>query len=230
MTSALLDNIEEATSPSQVLILRGYWRSSATWRVRIALHLKKIPFEYIPIHLVNDGGEQHSPEYLKLNPLAQVPTLTLPEGASLTQSLAILDYLDHLVRTPPLYPDDALQRARAIQLAEVINSGIQPLQNLSLLQKIEREFNANKAQWGREAIDNGFHALTQLLKQHPQHTFLAAEHPTIADLCLIPQLYNARRFKVNLEKYPRLLEVEAHCQTIEAFQRAVPEAQPDAQT
>jgi maleylacetoacetate isomerase len=178
---------------------------------------------------VHQGGEQHSQEYLKLNPLAQVPTLTLPDGTTLTQSLAIIDYLDHLAPAPPLYPEDTLQRARSIQLAEIINSKIQPLQNLSLLQKVEREFNVSKAQWGREAIEKGFDALSLLLQQHPHLPYLAATHPTIADLCLIPQLYNARRFKVDVDKYPRLLEVESNCQALDAFKRAVPEAQPDAQ-
>ena len=238
----------EPTSPSGDLsspahttpiVLRGYWRSSATWRVRIALHYKKIDFEYLPIHLVRQGGEQHLPEYTQMNPLKQVPTLELPGGALLTQSLAIIDYLEHIAPEPSLYPTDPLLRARALQCAEIINSGIQPLQNLSLLQRLVRDYEADKLEWGRREISTGLVALEATLNAHlptksgstlhdaPQ--FLVGESPTVADLCLIPQLYNARRFGVDLSLCPRLLSAESACAPLTAFKLAHPDAQPDAQ-
>ena len=197
--------------------------------MRIALHYKQIPFTYLPVHLVRDGGEQHSPEQLARNPLAQVPTLELETGEILTQSLAMMDYLEHHHPHPSIYPSSPLQRARSIQLAEVINSGIQPLQNLSLLLTIQNEFGGHKQEWGHRYIHQGLRALEQLLSTHPSYPFLAADHPTIADFCLIPQLYNARRFKVDLKQFPRLLEVEANCLPLSSFRLAAPDAQIDAQ-
>lgn len=222
------------SSPSSPLILRGYWRSSATWRVRIALHLKGIEFDYRPIHLVRDGGEQHKPEYTRLNPLAQVPTLELSNGALLTQSLAMIDYLEQLVPEPSLFPQEPLERARAIQLAEIVNSGIQPLQNLSLLQRLTRDYQADKIDWGRRVIAEGLIALEATLNAHSQDTkpsgdFLVGNQPTVAELCLIPQLYNARRFGVDLSVIPRLLRAEAACVELPAFRAAHPDAQVDAQ-
>lgn len=224
---------------SAQLILRGYWRSSATWRVRIALHYKSIPFQYLPVHLVRDGGEQHQPEYTQLNPLAQVPTLELSSGGVLTQSLAIIDYLEQLEPTPTLYPLNPLERAQAIQLAEIVNSGIQPLQNLSLLQKISREYQADKVAWAREMIERGLSALEATLSTQRSlnagssdeglDRFLVGATPTIADLCLIPQLYNARRFGVDLTQFPQQLSAESACSALPAFQAAHPDAQSDAQ-
>lgn len=215
------------------LKLYGYWRSSATWRVRIALHLKNIPFTYHPVHLVRDGGEQHKPDYKRLNPLSQVPTLEITSGIHLTQSLAIIDYLERLEPTPALYPESALMRARAIQYAELINSGIQPLQNLSLLQRLVRDYDADKIAWGRRVIAEGLHSLEQLIRDHsPKESstgFLIGEGPTVAELCLVPQLYNARRFGVDLDDLPRLCAAEAACERLDAFKQAHPDAQSDAQ-
>ena len=223
--------MSSSTLSNPKLTLRGYWRSSATWRTRIALHYKEIPFNYIPVHLVKDGGEQHTPQELQRNPLAQVPTLELADGTILTQSLAIIDYLEQLVPNPTLYPLDPLKRAQSIQLAEMVNSGIQPLQNLSLLQALNK-YGIDKLAWGHEYIEKGLIALEktaqQLIGTEPT-PYLVGETPSIADLCLIPQLYNARRFKVNLEQFPRLSEVEDNCQKLDAFKRAKPEAQIDAQ-
>ena len=225
------------SAPQSSMVLRGYWRSSATWRVRIALYYKEIDFHYIPVHLVRQGGEQHFPEYTQLNPLAQVPTLEVSGGVFLTQSLAIIDYLEQVTPTPSLYPDDPLLRARALQMAEVINSGIQPLQNLSLLQKLSRDYNVDKVKWAHQMISHGLYALEATLNAHLPltHTqtsenpqFLVGDTPSIADLCLIPQLYNARRFGVDLSACPRLLSAESACALLPAFQRARPEAQADA--
>lgn len=213
---------------NQELTLRGYWRSSATWRVRIALHYKQLPFTYSPVHLVRHGGEQYSAEELKRNPLAQVPTLELTNGTVITQSLAIIDYLESLKPSPSVYPKAPLDRAKALQLAEVINSGIQPLQNLSLLVKVS-ELGVDKLKWGHDYIKRGLEALEYMANQDSLHPFLVGQHPSIADFCLIPQLYNARRFKVDLSQFPRLCAVDTHCQDLQAFQLAAPETQIDAQ-
>ena len=207
--------------------LYGYWRSSCSWRVRIALNIKDLEYTYVPIHLVNNGGEQYESAYLKRNPQAQVPTLELASGVSITQSIAIIEFLEEIKPAPSLFPEDRLQRARSRQMAELINSGIQPLQNLSVLQHVER-MGLNKGDWGRDYIQKGLAALNELASQSSE-SFLTGTSPSVADLCLIPQLYNARRFKCNLQLFPRLLEVEKHCSELEAFIRAHPDNQPDAQ-
>ena len=213
---------------TEKIILRGYWRSSATWRVRIALHYKQIPFHYQAVHLVKNGGEQHSSIELQRNPLAQVPTLELSSGQVLTQSLAIMDYLEGVKAEPSIYPNSIYGRARCLQIAEMINSGIQPLQNLSLLIKVSK-LGQDKVQWAHDYIKKGLEAVEYIAQQESAEQFLVGNMPTVADFCLIPQLYNARRFKVDLGQMPRLCEVEARCQVLEAFKKAVPEAQSDAQ-
>ena len=218
----------KAIDQTEKLILRGYWRSSATWRVRIALHYKQIPFHYQAVHLVKNGGEQHSPMELQRNPLAQVPTLEIHSGQIITQSLAMMDYLEGIKADPSIYPKSIFDRARCLQLAEMINSGIQPLQNLSLLIKVSK-LGQDKAQWAHDYIKKGLEAVEFVAQQAPTSQFLVGSTPTIADFCLIPQLYNARRFKVDLGEMPRLCEVEAHCQVLDAFKKAIPEAQSDAQ-
>ena len=217
------------TSPR--LILKGYWRSSATWRVRIALHLKKLDFTYVPIHLVKNGGEQHFEEFKVQNPMEQVPVLEVhhPQNIqTLTQSMAIVSWLDDLQSSPLLFPTDSWQKARVIQRAEVINSGTQPLQNLAVLQWVEKRYQGDKLEWGARYIHKGLQALEQMCSDEDT-PFLVGDQPTMADLCLIPQLYNARRFKLDLTQYPRLCSVESHCQTIQAFQQAHPDQQSDAQ-
>jgi len=217
------------------LTLRSYWRSSASWRVRIALELKGLSYRYEPVHLVRGGGEQHLPEHTALNPMAQVPHLTVmgtgAEPFYLTQSVAMLELLDHLEPQPRLIPSEPWLRARVMELVEVINSGIQPVQNLSVLQALERA-GGDKLSWAAGVIDKGLRALEQLCHADAAlgaGPFLLGEAPCAFEAALIPQLYNARRFKVALERYPRLLELEASCARLEAFQRAAPDAQPDAQ-
>ena len=230
------------------LILKGYWRSSATWRVRIALHLKELDFTYVPIHLVRNGGEQHLDSFKQQNPLAQVPVLEVyPDEKSdqrltphsrpdtldssspyvLTQSMAMVDWLDALKPSPRLFPIDPWQRAQVIQRAEVINSGTQPLQNLAVLQWVEQRYQGNKLEWGKRYIEKGLNALEHLCK-HEHTPFLVGDQPSMADLCLIPQLYNARRFKLDLKAFPRLCEIESNCQTLDAFYKAHPDQQTDA--
>ncbi len=212
-------------------VLFGYWRSSATWRVRIGLALKGVDYAYEPVHLVKDGGQQHGEAHVRRNPMHQVPVLRVEHGGDvvdLTQSLAILEFLDETLEGPALLPSDPLQRAHVRRLAEVVNSWIQPLQNLSTLQKVEKEFAADKIKWGHDIIEQGLIALEAMV-QGTAGTFMVGDAPSIADCCLIPQLYNARRFGVDLSGMPTLLRIEAACEALEAFQAAHADVQPDAQ-
>jgi len=206
--------------------LYGYWRSSATWRVRIALHLKGLAFEIVPVDLL--AGEQKGSAHVARSPLGQVPVLELADGTQLTQSLAICTYLDAAYPSPPLLPADPVARARAWALAEVVNSGVQPLQNMGVLKAVHALGGDSQA-WGRRAIGDGLAALQQLAQGHSGR-FLLGDEPTVADVCLVPQLYNARRFQVDLSDLTLLTEVEARCEALDAFQRAHPDRQPDARS
>jgi len=210
--------------------LYTYWRSSCSWRVRIALNLKGLDYELHPVHLVKDGGEQHSEWYREINPQAQLPTLELTDGTHLTQSMAIMMYLDRVHPEVPLLPTSPLLYAKVIGLAEIINAGIQPLQNLSVLQFLNTQDPSKELSmsWARGAIQRGLEDLESLVADSTTQ-FLLTDTPTIAECCLIPQLYNARRFGCDLSKVPRLLEVEQVCEGLDAFQQAHPSAQPDAQ-
>jgi maleylacetoacetate isomerase len=177
---------------------------------------------------VRDGGEQHRPEYSSINPMRQVPTLCI-DGVTLTQSMPIIEYLDETRPDPPLLPTDPVTRAVARQFAEIINAGIQPVQNLAVLQRLEREFNADGGQkkaWGRAAIETGFDALEHLVSATAGSCCIG-DTVTIADLFLVPQLYNARRFGVALALYPTLTRIEAHLETLPAFVAAHAHEQPD---
>lgn len=206
--------------------LYSYWRSSSAWRVRIVLHLKKLPFEIVPVHLVRDGGEQLADAHRARNPMAQVPVLELDDGSRLTQSVAIAEFLDETVPAPALLPAGAADRAHVRQLVEVVNSGIQPLQNLAVLKGIDAA-GGDRAAWGRRVIDQGLAAL-QVLAADRAGDFLFGDAPGLADAFLVPQLYNARRFGCDLGDLDLLLGVEARCAALPAFAQAHPDAQPDA--
>lgn len=206
--------------------LYGYWRSSCTWRVRIGLALKGIEAEIVPVHLVQDGGHQHGEEFRSKNPMRQLPVLELADGTRLSQSLAILEYLEEVNPTPALLPGSPTQRALIRQLAEVINSGVQPLQNLGVMQKLKAESDVNTKQWSAYWIERGLRAFEAMLPE--DGPFCVGAEPTLADVCLIPQLYNARRFDVDLTTMPRLLAVEGACEALPAFEVAHPDRQPDA--
>lgn len=234
------------------LVLHNYWRSSASHRVRIGLALKGLAYEYVAVNIVKDG--QHADAYRAKNPMAQVPTLEVTEDDgtvwTITQSLPILEYLDERWPAPWLLPpatadaiDPALQakharqmwwlRARARAMAEVINSGIQPLQNLSVTRAIKK-LGADDAAWPRSFIATGLAAYEQLVRDtyaaagDPDVEFSAGQAPTIADCCLIPQLASARRFGVDYSQHELLVRIEKHCLALPAFANAAPEQQPDA--
>jgi len=211
--------------------LYSYWRSSCSWRVRIALNLKGLSYEYVPVHLVKDGGEQHTEAYRAINPMRTVPTLELTEGSTvrrLSQSMAILEYLEERHPSPALLPADPYLRARCRMLSEMVNSGIQPLQNLAVLQRIKGELMGDDKAWCVYWIERGLKAF-QAAVQKTAGTYCLGQAVSFADLYLVPQLYSARRFGVDLRPYEQLTRIEAACASLPAFQAAHADRQPDAQ-
>ena len=209
--------------------LYSYFRSSAAYRVRIALALKGRAYEYVPIHLVK--GDQRSSEYGVINPLALVPALADEEG-TFTQSLAIIEYLDERFPSPPLLPATAAERARVRAIALTIACDIHPINNLRVLRYLGQELGIaeeTRDAWYRHWVDVGLTALeTQLGKDPATGTFCHGNAPTLADVCLVPQLANARRYKIPLDRYPTVTRIESHCLALDAFATAAPERQPDA--
>lgn len=206
--------------------LYSYWRSSCSWRARIALAHKDLDYEIVPVHLVRGGGEQHAGEYAALNPMRQVPTLVTSAGETITQSLAIVEYAEELRPEPTLLPGDALARARARELAAIIATGTQPLQNISVLREIEA-LGGDRGEWGRRHIERGLAALEA--RADPAGPLLCGARVTIADAVLVPQLYNARRFGVDTAAYAALARAEEAALALPSFYRTRPEAQPDAE-
>ena len=216
---------------SELLQLYSYWRSSAAYRVRIGLNLKGLPYEIVPVHLVQDGGQQHSEAYRAINPQELVPTLGHGQRR-LGQSLAILEYLDEVWPDRPLLPATARARQRVRALSLLVACDVHPLNNLRVLQYFEREWNVPQPErdaWVKHWITEGFAAAEALLAEHPSTgDFCEGETPTLADCCLVPQIYNARRFGVDMAVYPTLARIEASCLALPAFDAARPENQPDA--
>lgn len=212
--------------------LHTYFRSTAAWRVRIALALKGVPYDAVPVHLLRDGGEQHSERYRKLNPQGLVPLLV--EGDEVVaQSLAIIEYLDETRPEPPLLPRSPAGRARVRALAQLVACDIHPLNNLRVQQYLATHLGADdaaKRDWMHHWMQAGFAALEAMLAGDPRTgTCCHGDTPTIADLCLIPQLYNARRFSLELDAYPTLVRIDAHCTSLPAFKDTAPERQADAE-
>jgi len=208
--------------------LHGYFRSSAAYRVRIALNLKGLTAQHLPHHLRK--GEQSAPAYLTINPPGLVPTREGDDGAVLTQSLAIIEWLDDTHPNPPLLPKDPLQRAKVRAFALAIACDIHPVQNLKVLARLRQLGVAEEkvTEWAAWVNREGLSACEALIKSE-QGPFCFGGAPTIADLCLVPQLANARRFGVDVAAFPRLLEAEAATKAIKAFADAAPDKQPDAE-
>ena len=208
--------------------LHGYFRSSAAYRVRIALNLKGLGAEHLPHHLRK--GEQCAPAYLAINPQGLVPTLESDAGAILTQSLAIIEWLDETNPNPPLLPKDPLRRAKVRAFAQAIACDTHPVQNLKVLARL-RKLGLPEEQvteWAAWANREGLAACETLIADEAG-PFCFGDTPTLADLCLVPQLANARRFGVDVSAYPRLLKAEAATKQVEAFADAAPDRQPDAE-
>lgn len=208
--------------------LHGYFRSSAAWRVRIALNLKGIAVEHVSHHLRQ--GEQRAPAYLALNPQGLVPALELDDGTILTQSLAIIEWLDETRPEPPLLPETPLERAGVRAFAQAIACDTHPVQNLKVLDRLRGLGHDNAAvlAWAAEVNLDGLSACEQLAAKNPG-PFCFGGTPSLADICLVPQLGNARRFKVDVAQFPRLLLAEAAAIELAAFRDAAPDRQPDAE-
>ncbi len=211
--------------------LYTYWRSSCSYRARIALNLKGLEYETVPVNLVKDGGEQHGAEYARLNPMQVVPTLE-HDGKIITQSLAIIDYLETVRPEPRLVPVEPSRRAHALALTYAIAIDIQPINNLRVLNYLKSRLGADddslKA-WYHAWVEKGFAAVESLLMASPETAqFCAGDSPTIADVCLVPQVYNAERFACDLGPYTTIRRIAESCRSLEAFAHAAPEGQPDA--
>ena len=208
--------------------LYTYFRSSAAFRVRIALNLKGLQYQPVFVHLAQ--GEHRKPEYAKVNPQALVPTLELDDGTRLNQSLAIIEFLEEKHPNPALLPQDALGRARVRSLSNLVASEIHPINNLRVLQHLKRALGQSQEQidtWYRYWIADGLTKLEAELQS--KNRFCHGDAPTMADCCLVPQIFNAKRYQSDLAPYPNTMRVFDHCMKLEAFDRAQPSKQPDAE-
>ena len=212
--------------------LYGYFRSSAAYRARIALNLKGLDYERAYVHLTKDGGEQFAPEYRALNPQALVPVLQ-DDALTLTQSIAMVEYLEEVYPNPPLLPKSPAERARVRSLALMVACEIHPLNNLRVLRYLIHDLKVTEAQkdeWYRHWVTNGLAPLeTRLVNDTATGHFCHGDTPGLADICLVPQLANARRFNIALGDFPTLVRIEQNCMALKAFQDAAPAVQPDAE-
>ncbi|XP_039207559.1 maleylacetoacetate isomerase isoform X1 [Crotalus tigris] len=202
-------------------VLYTYFRSSCSWRVRIALALKGITYEQASINLIKDGGQQMTSDFQAVNPMQQVPAIKI-DGIILSQSLAIIEYLEDTRPLPRLLPQDPKKRAMVRMISNHVASGIQPLQNLAVLQQMGEK----KQDWAQRIISQGFKALEQIL-QETAGCYCVGDEVTMADLCLVPQVYNAERFKMDLTPYPTISRINRALLELEAFQSSHPSRQPD---
>ena len=209
-----------------------FFRSSASYRVRIALNLKGIEYQQTPIHLRRGGGEQLTPEYRSINPQELVPALE-DGGRTITQSLAIIEYLEERYPEPPVLPPDPADKALVRSMALLIACEVHPIQNLRVLSYLNHQHQQSDDAidgWARHWISLGFSALEEMVQRSAKADgFCFSAAPTLADICLVPQLANARRFAVDLSPYPTLLSIERNCLALSAFADAAPEKQPDAE-
>ncbi len=214
-----------------MLKLYSYFRSSASYRVRIALHWKELPFEYVPVHLVKEGGKQNSAEFRKVNPMGHVPALD-HDGFVVSESVAMIDYLDSLAPARRLIPTDPKKRATVLQITELLNSGIQPLQNLKVHKELEVKYGLSKEQigdWTRHWMTSGFESLERVLEKTAGE-FCVGSEVSSAECFLIPQCFAARRFNVKVEDYPLIARIDAAATKLAAFERAHPAKQPDTES
>ncbi|MEP6484133.1 MAG: maleylacetoacetate isomerase [Rudaea sp.] len=214
--------------------LYSYWRSSAAYRVRIALNLKGLSYELIPVSLINNGGEHRTAEYAEINPQKKVPVLIDGERI-IRQSMAIVEYIEEMYEGEHrLMPANARERARVRGLAQIVACDIHPLNNLGVMQYLEHEFSAPQVErdrWTRHWITEGFKSLEKLLESNPSTgQFCEGDEPTLADICLIPQVYNALRWSIDMNQFPLIRRINDECMKMDAFDRARPERQPDAPT
>ena len=218
--------------PNESIKLYSYWRSSAAFRVRIALNLKGLMYDIVPVHLTEDGGAQHKAPFRDINPQQLIPVLVDGERI-ISQSMAIIEYLDEAYDGErKLLPATARERARVRGLAQIVACDIHPLNNLRVMQYLEKEFNTPQVErdrWTQHWMKEGFAAFESLLAQNPSTgLFCEGDEPTMADICLAPQVYNAQRWSVDMSPFPTVQRIAAECMKMDAFERARPENQPDA--
>jgi maleylacetoacetate isomerase len=210
--------------------LYSFFRSSASYRVRIALNLKGVAYDYVPVNLVRDGGEHNKAPYLAVNPAGRVPALELDDGTVLTQSLAIIDYLEVTHPEPSIYPKNPVERAKAMAVALTVVADIHPVNNVKVVNRIRSKYGQDQAaidDWSSHWIRDAF-ATIETLVEGERYCF--GDRPSVADLCLVPQVFNARRFQIPIETdYPRIAAIDAYLTTLPAFKNAHPAAQPDAE-
>jgi maleylpyruvate isomerase len=211
------------------MILYSFFRSSAAYRVRIALNLKGMRYDTVGIHLQKDGGQNRKPEYQAINPQMRVPALKLDSGEVLTQSIAIIEYLDEVHPQPPLLPRDPIERAKVRAVSQLIACDIHPLNNVAPLRYLKNELGQDQTKidaWYHHWILEGFSAIEKMLQPAP---YALGPIVTLADICLVPQVANAQRFKVPLGSFPKIVAVNTACAALPAFAFAQPEKQPDAE-
>ncbi len=209
--------------------LYSYFRSSAAYRVRIALNLKNIPYEMEAVHLAKDGGQNRKPGYRAVNPQMKLPALKLSSGDILIQSMAIIAYLDEVYPEPALLPAEAVARAKVRAIAQIVACDIHPIDNVAPLRYLKNVLNHDQTEidaWYHHWILEGFDAIEALILPGP---YACGAQVTLADLCLVPQVFNAKRLKVPLERFPKILAAEAACLALPEFDKARPENQPDAE-
>jgi maleylpyruvate isomerase len=209
--------------------LYSFFRSSAAYRVRIALNLKGMPCEIVPIHMRKEGGQHRKPDYRAVNPQMRVPALELDNGDVLTQSLAIIEYLDEIHPEPPLLPADPVERARVRAIAQMVACDIHPLNNLLVLLHLKNSLKHEQVEidaWYHHWVIEGFTAIEAMIAPAP---YACGARVSLADACLVPQVYNARRLNVPLDRFPKIVAADAACLKLAAFDKAKPESQPDAE-
>ena len=209
--------------------LYTYFRSSAAYRVRIALNLKGLPYDMAAIHLTKDGGQQRKPDFVAVNPQMRVPALELSSGDVIPQSLAIIEYLDEIHPDPALLPADALARAHVRAISQIVACDIHPLNNLIVLQYLKRVMKHEQAEidaWYHHWVIEGFKAIEAMISPGP---YACGAQVSLADVCLVAQVFNARRLKVPLDAFPKIVAADAACLKLAAFDKARPENQPDAE-
>lgn len=219
------------TESDEQVLLYSYWRSSSAYRVRIALNLKGIDYRQRFVHLVKEGGEQHTIEYREVNPLGLVPSL-VHNGQAIVQSMAIIEYLEETFSGAPLLPEAAVERARVRSIAQSICSEIQPLNNLAVmhyLKKPMKQTDEGIREWYAHWIERGFSAVESWLSGSATGLYCHGDTPGLADCFLLPQVYNAERFTCDLGPYPNIRRITKQCRSLDAFTRAAPENQADAE-